>query len=438
MKLKNIGRAALATVMSLGIGFGATACSRDYTVAYVYSVSQGSLSTGGLISAYAVDYQSGALTQIAGSPFSGVGNTPVSLVASPNGKFVYTINNATANVTTFAVGTDGKLYGQTTTSLVGGSYPTAATIDSTGSFLYVTFTLQSGFSPQSPGKGGVDIFPINTNASSATYGQLGTPIVVPAGNNPVSIAVSQPYCYTGTSTVTLNAACNGTGHYVVYAYVLDQEGSVIAPTAQPSILGFSQDMSKGGLTPLAGTNCPTTPSINCTGYLSGVTPSAIVIEPTTRYVYVTDKTSNQILGYGIASNSTGDLTTLKASSPYITGQYPVNLVVDPRGKYILTANYNSNTIGSYVINLADGSLGGVSGSAAATVATGPTCVAIEPALGIYVYTSNSIDNSISAEKLDANTGALTAIANTPFNTSTLPECVVAVANGAHAQSVVNE
>ncbi len=438
MKLKNIGRAALATVMSLGIGFGATACSRDYTVAYVYSVSQGSLTGGGLVSAYAVDYQSGALTQIAGSPFSGVGLTPVSIVASPNGKFVYTINNASHNISEFAVGTDGKLYLMATTNdSTGESYPTAAAVDSTGSFLYVTFTLQAGYSTASPGKGSVEIFPINTSASAATYGQLGTPTVVPVGNNPVSVAVSQPYCYTGTSAVTLNATCNSTGHYVVYAYVLDQEGSTIAPTAKPSILGFSQNMTTGALTALSGTSCTTTPSVNCTGYVSGVTPSAIVIEPSTRYVYVTDKTSNQILGYNIASNSTGNLTGL-VSSPFITGQYPVNLVVDPRGKYILTANYNSNTIGSYTINLADGSLGGVSGSAAATVATGPTCVTIEPALGIYVYTSNSIDNSISGEKMDANTGGLTAIANTPFNTSTLPECAVAVANGSHSASVINE
>ena len=73
MKLKSIGRAALVTGMSLGIAFGATACSRDYTVAYVYAVS-GQNST---VSAYAVDYQSGALTQITGSPFTGTGRDPV-------------------------------------------------------------------------------------------------------------------------------------------------------------------------------------------------------------------------------------------------------------------------------------------------------------------------------------------------------------------------
>ena len=113
MKWKSIGRAALATGMSLGIGLGATACSRDYTVAYVYATS----AQTGTISAFAVDYQSGALTQITGSPFQGTGTTPVAIVPSPNGKYIYVVNNFTSAIGVYAVGTDGKLYGQATTSL---------------------------------------------------------------------------------------------------------------------------------------------------------------------------------------------------------------------------------------------------------------------------------------------------------------------------------
>ena len=100
MKFKSIGRAVLATGMSLAIGFGATACSRDYTVAYVYATSQQSNE----VSAYAVDYQSGALTQINGSPFTGPGEKPVALVPAPNGKFLYVINNFDSSVTEFAYG----------------------------------------------------------------------------------------------------------------------------------------------------------------------------------------------------------------------------------------------------------------------------------------------------------------------------------------------
>lgn len=429
MKLKNIGRAALATALSLGIGLGATACSRDYTVAYVYATSKSS----GAVAAFAVDYQSGALTQINGSPFAASGSNPVpvAVVASPNGKYIYVVNNFTSSIEVYAVGTDGKLYGQSTPSTLG-SLPTAAAIDSTGSFLYVTVTLQPGFTTASPGKGGIDIFPI-----TASTGALGTPTLVPTGNNPVSIAVSAPYCYSGTDSVTLNASCNnGAGHNVVYAYVLDLEGSTTQTSAVPTILGFTQNMSQGTLTMLSGSSCSTVASAICTGYPAGVQPSGIAVEPTTRYVYVTDEVTNQILGYQIDSNGTGNLTGLK-SSPTPTGLFPMALTIDPRGKFLLTANYNSSTIGSYTISTADGSLSAVAGTSAAAVSTGPTCVTIEPALGIYVYTSNVIDGSISGEQMNASTGALTGIANTPFPTSTLPSCIVAVANGSHSQSIVN-
>ena len=441
MKLKNIGRAALVTGMSLGIGFGATACSRDYTVAYVYATSK----ANGSIAAFAVDYQSGALTQIDGSPFSTTAPTnpiPLDVVAGPSGKFIYVINNASQSITVDAVGTDGKLYAQSNPSTVG-SYPTSAFIDSTGAYLYVTETLQPTYTKTSPGKGQLDVFPINQ-----TTGNLGTPISVPVGNNPASVAVSPPFCATTSSLNSMNPTCtsgNGSGHYSVFVYVLDQE-SYINPlntnnpstpsTAAPAILGFSENMTTGALTPLSGTTCGTLPSAVCTGYAAGVGPSSIGVEPTSNYVYVTDAVANEIYGYQIANNTTGNLSSL-ASSPTPTGQYPVNLTIDPRGKFLLTANYNSHTIGSYTINVANGSLGGVASTAAATVDTGPTCVTIEPALGIYVFTSNVIAGTLSGEEMNASTGALTGIANTPFPTSILPSCLVAVANGSHARSIVN-
>jgi 6-phosphogluconolactonase len=450
MKLKNIGRAALATALSLGIGLGATACSRDYTVAYVYAISK----ANNAISAFAVDYQSGALTQINGSPFAGSSTTgvPVAVVASPSGKFIYMVNNLASSISVYAVGTDGKLYGQQTPSTVG-SYPTAAAIDTTGCFLYTTVKLQTGYTTAAPGKGAVDVFPIissacgnGTPSTTNPEGNLGTPTVVPVGNNPVSVTVSQPYCYSGTGAVTTNATCNsGAGKYVVYAYVLDQENEATPAlaatpntpsTAAPNILGFSQNMTTGALTALSGTACNTVAGSACTGYAAGVGPSSIGVEPTSRFVYVTDALTNQILSYQIGSNTNGNLVGL-VSSPTATGLYPNNLTIDPRGKFLLTANYNSATIGSYTINAANGSLGGVAGTSAATTGTGPSCVTIEPALGIYVYTSNLIDGTVTGEQMNASTGALTGIVNTPFPPSTLPSCIVAVANGSHAQSIVN-
>src|SRR5579871_1211478 len=106
MKFNSIIRSSLAGVTSVALGLGAVSCSRDYTPAYVYSVS----ASTGVVSAFAVDYQSGILTQISGSPFaSQAGLNPVGVIASPNSRYIYVIGGSQASVVQpFTVGTDGK------------------------------------------------------------------------------------------------------------------------------------------------------------------------------------------------------------------------------------------------------------------------------------------------------------------------------------------
>ena len=85
-----------------------------------------------------------------------------------------------------------------------GSFPVAAAIDSTGTYLYVASTLQPGFTRASPGPGTLTIFPINPadgtlNATAATS--------VATGNNPIGV----------TSSVY------PTGSQTHYIYVADRE-----------------------------------------------------------------------------------------------------------------------------------------------------------------------------------------------------------------------
>jgi len=446
MKFNKKFRTALAVATSLAMGLGALACSRDYTVAYVFSTS----ASNGSVSAYAVDYQSGELTQIQGSPFAGqVGNNPVTLIAAPNQKFIYIIGGSqSSTVEEMAVGTDGKLYGQNTYNLASGDTgATSAAIDAAGKFLYVAFTYLSPSTPASLGRGGISVFPINSDNS------LGTPFTVSVGNNPVGIAVSPADCAlsaatgTGQQTCTTTNGTGGAGFVNSFVYVVDQEGPAYG-TNPPQILGFAQNTNTGALTFLSDSSCtivgtpPATTTTNCTGYKSGVTPSAIAIDPTGRYVYVTDKTSNQIIGYSISlanagsGVNNGNLTPL-VSSPYTTGLYPVALTIEPRGKYVYTANYNSNNVSAYAINTADGSLSGAGLSGNFATSTGPTCVTVDPALGVFLFTSNYLDSSISGGQLSPNTGNLTAVVNTPFPSGALPSCVISVANGSHSSSIVN-
>lgn len=418
MKLNNIGRGALASILSLAIGLGVTACSRDYTLAYVYVTTSAPLSaassTNGGVSAYAVDYQSGALIPLADSPIA-AGKKPVTLVAGPasaNGQFIYVVNHDDSTVMEFAIGTDGKLYLKNTYNTTG-SLPTSAAVDAAGTFLYVANTYQNGanntqlYTTASPGPGSVTIFPINKD------GSLGTASTQNVGNLPVGIVASK---------------VNN------YVYVVDQENATTSPLGV--VLGYSENTSTGALTPTTGGTVVLNGVPIANGYPAGTTPSAIAEDPSARFVYVTDQATNQLYGYLTGTN--GQLATM-TNGPFSTGLFPVGVTVDPRGKFLYVANYNSNTISAYAIDVATGSPAGTTGSTATSVGTAPTCVAIEPALGKYLYTSNYLDGTVTGEQLSPNNGGLTSIQNTPFPASGLPTCAVAVANGSygHPNQIIN-
>jgi 6-phosphogluconolactonase len=421
MKLNKMGRAGLASVLSLAM-IGVTACSRDYVLAYLYVTTAKPLASGsnnGGVSAFAIDYQAGTLTPLADSPIP-AGDDPVALVASPNSLYLYVVNQNDSDVMVYQIGTDGKLYNQQTVNVTG-STPTAVAVDAAGAFLYVTFKYQLGptgqqlYSPASPGPGGVTIFPI-----SATNGQLGTPSTVLVGNNPVGIVVSKPQINTPPAS---------------YVYVIDQETQTNG-TPIGVVLGFSENLTTGALTPVPGTVITTPPGgmTVATGVGAGITPSAIAEDPSARFVYITDQAGNQLYGYLVAAS--GALTPMP-NGPFTTGLLPVAVTVDPRGKYLYVANASSSTVGAYAINEATGTPTGSVGSASVATDTNPTCVTIDPALGIYLYTSNMLASDVSALQLNANTGGLTQVQNTPFPTSGLPTCGVAVANGSHPTQVIN-
>jgi len=418
MKWNKMGRGTLASILSLAL-ISVTACSRDYVLAYVYVTTSKPLtstSPNGGISAYAVDYQIGSLTPLADSPIP-AGRQPVTLVAAPNGLSLYVVNQDDSTIGQYAIGTDGKIYLQNTYNVTG-SNPTAIAIDQAGAFLYVTFQYQLGpqgqqlYSSASPGPGGITIFPI-----SSKDGSLGTPSTVNVGNNPVGIVVS-------------NIPPNGNlGRFV---YVIDQETTT---TPKATVLGFSQNATTGALTPTPGTTITTdsTGRTVATGYGAGTTPSAIAVDPTSRWVYITDEATNQL--YGNNLNNDGSLTAM-VNSPFPTGIFPVGLTIDPRGKFLYVANFTSGTVGAYALDVNAGTPTGAVGSASTATGTGPTCVTIEPALGIYLYTSNNLEGDVSAMQLAPQNGTLKQVQNTPFPSSALPTCAVTVANGSNPTQII--
>src|SRR5215469_9106458 len=117
-------RRATASAMLLPLAFGLTACTRDFTVDYLY-VTGSNKGSAGSINEYLVDYQSGALVAISGSPIQ-TGVNPVALVTTSNGLFVYVVNQGDSRNIDCGAG-NGALTSKNTYKT--GNTPTGAAID---------------------------------------------------------------------------------------------------------------------------------------------------------------------------------------------------------------------------------------------------------------------------------------------------------------------
>ncbi|HEV2463690.1 MAG TPA: beta-propeller fold lactonase family protein [Acidobacteriaceae bacterium] len=398
MKFSKTGQALLAAAVSLGIGLGIISCGQSNTIDYLYVTAN--KQNPGQISVYRVDQLSGALSQIADSPYPSGGRDPVAEVTSPNGANLYVANHDDNTIVEFAIGTDAKLYPQHTYQTPG-TEPNSMAINQAGTLLFVLDTYQATYSDANPGPGALVVYPINKD------GSLGTNVA----NG------SLPYWPVEFNPTTVNVTANGS-----FAYVANTNASAPAGTIDAqrgTVSGFSVG-SGGVLTALYSAANPLP--------YAGVQPSASASEPTSRFLYVTDAASNQMYAYTIGTN--GTLTPL-INGPFTTGTYPDAITIDPSGTYIYVANYNSSTISSFQISQSTGSPSALAGATSYATDTGPTCILVDPAFGRYLFTSNFLGNTVTGYKLNPNSGALTGTENSPYPSAGQPTCAAAVSHGNH-------
>jgi 6-phosphogluconolactonase (cycloisomerase 2 family) len=392
MKFSKFGRIALASVVSLGIGFGATACGPSNTIDFLYVTS--SKDNPGRINVYKVDSQAGALIPIPDSPYQSGGRNPVADVTSPNGKNLYVVNHDDNTVVEFAIGTDGKLYPQQTCNLPG-SYPMQLAVNKAGTYLYIVETYQPNYSNSVPGPGALVVFPINASGQLGATGSLCTPVA----NG------TKGFFPLGTNPVAVNVIASGG-----FVYAVNETDATL------SALAVNSD---GTLTSV-GT------------YPVGVAPNALASDPTNKFLYVTDGAANQMIGFLIQANG----TLLNMQTPFKTDNLPDAVQVDQRGIYVYVANYNANDVSAYTIDRATGNATQISGSTTYGVDAGPTCLLIEPAKERYLYTTGFLGNTVSGLHIDPSTGALSAVQNTPFKAAGQPTCAAAITHGNHSVEVV--
>lgn len=403
MKFSKTSQLTLVSMIGLLAASLLTGCQL-VTIDYVFvACSKGSSAgSAGQIDTYAVDSQSGALRPAAPAVDSG-GTDPVAMATTSNYYSLYVANQGNNSVVHFGIADTGviKKLDEVTTS----QPPVFLAVNQANTYLYVisgtTSATLTEYSLDS--KGAISSAPVAQESLTlpgyASDTILATGVTVLPNNNAVYVSAYDKSAYNPGGTIT--------------------------SSANPGwVFGFTVG-SSGALTPTNGSP-----------YQAGVKPAALAPDPTNRFLYVTDFASNQLIGYTIQN---GNVLNFMIDGPFKTGDEPSSIAVDPRGKYIYLANELSNDVSSYNITLATGtpsSLAFSNASSLYSTDTQPVSLAVDPALGRFVYTANYLGNSISGFRLNPNTGVLSKTQATPYPTGARPSALVIVPHGNHATQSV--
>ncbi len=395
-----LSRLLLVSAISVVIAGLLSACQL-VTIDFAYVAGGGS--GDGVIEVYAVDSQSGALRAAFNrKTFPTGGSSPVSMAVSSDQQSIYVANQGNNSVSHLTIATDGTPSLKDSVTLA--DTPVSVSVNAAGTYLFVV----SGTTTAT-----LTVYPLSKGAIG-------------------SIADQQSLTIPGFATDTIvptgvTALANNNQVYVTaYDRSAYNPGGTTSSTANPGwLFGFNVG-SGGALTAVLGNP-----------YRAGVKPSALVADPTSRFVYVTDFASNHLIGYTILSN--GALSFL-INGPFKTGSEPSSIAVDPRGKYLYVANSLDSSVSAYIIDLATGTPSAavnVTGASINSTDTQPMSIVVDPALGRYVYTANQLGNSVSGFRIDPNAGSLQPAQATPYPTQAAkPAAIVSIPHGNHSTQAV--
>jgi len=276
------------------------------------------------VTAYGVN--SGGMLAAAGSTQTG-GTDPVSMAVDAAGH-LFVVNEGSANISIFTVSGTGLAQAGLFSTVRGttGTDPSAIAITPNGKFLYVTDKVDG------------TVTEYNVDSS----GNLSQPVSSPVGATPTAVIVSNLTANTPSSNFLYVA--NGSSSNNISAFSICDNPSTTCVTNPPD----------GALTAVAGSP-----------FAAGLSPVAMALDPSSKFLYVADAQSNQVSQYRI-STGTGVLTPLP-NSPIGSGTSPVwiavrlgSATVKSTGgttTYVYVANQGSNTISAYSYDSTVGQLG---------------------------------------------------------------------------------
>ncbi len=320
---------------------------------FAYTLTGSGFDQNGSISSYTVDSCTGSLAATT-PPTVATGSDPENMVVDPLGRFAYAANlvsNASdlATISMYTINsTTGVLTPTAPATVPTGFFPQGIGIDPAGKFVYTANSDDNT----------VSMFTINQTTGVLTPT---TPPTVATGWSPLSISVdpSGRFAYAANQddgTISMYTVDPISGVLTPMTPATVQAGDspfgvtvaasgkfAYAPNAysQPnnSVSEYTLDANTGVLTP--------TPTIVAT---AGNQPTAVAVDPSSRFAYVTNRLDGTVSMFGINQN-TGDLSPI-GTIP--AGSEPFRIGFDPSGKYLYVANEGS-AASIYTLN-SDGTL----------------------------------------------------------------------------------
>jgi 6-phosphogluconolactonase (cycloisomerase 2 family) len=407
-----------------GAGGGSNVVVVDLSSKFVYAAGG---SAGNNIAAFRVNATTGALTSVEGSPFAG-GDNPSSATVDPTGTLLYMTNQSSNDVWAYAINpASGALTLLKTVRTQGAPASIFLSKGTTPVTYTPRFAYVADFSAAT-----VSVFTIDYTTGALTQ-ITGSPFPIPVEAFTVTTDPSGKFAYVtelGISAYTINAT---TGALTVVA------GSPFSPAepgptqvaVDPSgrfayVANYSSDSDVSAYTINATTGALT--AVSGSPFPAGYFPFSVTVDPSGQFAYVANESDNDVSAYTINA-TTGALTQI-TGSPFAAGNQPVSVTVDPSGKFAYVANNGDNDVSAYTINATTGALTQITGSPFAA-GNQPVSVTVDPS-GKFAYVANIGDNDVSAYTINAATGALTQITGSPFPAGSEPRSVTDDPSGTFA------
>ena len=407
MKFNRVGQVSLVSTIALILAGTFTACN-PVTIDYLFVAGQKeNTQNQGQIQTFLVDRVSGALSPV-NSTISSGGVTPISAATSTDYHNLYVANQGDSSLVQFSVAGNGVLTPVTTINLSSeGNTPVAIVMNTAGTLLYVANKFQPGCTTATTGAstcngGALAVFPVGASGALGSAVANGSLNYWPIGINPT--AVNPLASGAAVYVSTYDPAAVGSGPGYLYGFISSTAGALSAVAGSP--------------------------------FNAGVKPVGIASTPTSRFVYVTDFSQNELIAYGVLD---GSVLHPLINGPFKTGNQPSAITIDPRGIFIYISNELDNTVSAYEIALQTGTPSAAvntTGNASNITGTEPVAILVDPGFGRYVYTANFLDNSVSGFQLNSSTGTLSPAQSGPFPSVGQPAALASVPHGNHSINVV--